>query len=164
MYALPIGPFEPSDGFGMARAPSFNSFGQVPVPSPGLGGNATSNVVPLPTAAVPSVHATLALLRRFKKHAHNADPKSFKFAEEFLGLAAGARRPFKFSAQIFADGNAVLVLRSEDIAAQFEFLPNGVIAANIDRGSEEWDDDVPGFDGRMMPEAIAEKLGIGVRV
>ncbi|WP_146056508.1 hypothetical protein [Methylobacterium sp. V23] len=156
MYALPKDPFDPAEGIGTAFIRPPSSIVRSAISQQGRGINSTSNVVPLPTAAVPSVHATLALLRRFQRHAHNANAASFKLAEEFLGLVAGARRSFKFSAQIFSDGNAVLGVRNDKVDAQFEFMPNGVIASNIDVGDDEWDGDVPQFDGRYIPEIISK--------
>ncbi|WCS27765.1 hypothetical protein LOK46_13375 [Methylobacterium sp. NMS14P] len=163
MYAQPKGLYDPSEGFSTASVSSAGQVGRLAFSRPKAGEDFTSNVIPLPTAAVPSVHSTLAVLRRFRRHAHNANPVSFKLAEEFLGLASGARRSFRFSAQVFADGNAVIGIRSDNIDAQFEFFPDGVIAANIDIGEDEWDEDVEHFDGRTMPASIAEKLGISAR-
>lgn len=160
MYALARDPFDPSESFGATFATTA-SLRRLGMPKQGPEGNSASDIMPLPIAAAPSVHSTLLLLRRLRKYTPNSDPASFKLAEEFLGLASSTRRGFSFSAQVFAEGNAVVVLRGNNIDAQFEFMPDGTIAANVDIGDREWDADITGFDGRSLPKAIANQLHSG---
>ncbi|MCJ2021207.1 hypothetical protein MKK84_27960 [Methylobacterium sp. E-065] len=161
MYALAKESFNPGGNFG-ATFPTVASSPRSDMSQQSHESSSTSDIGPPPASAASNVHSTLVLLRRLKKYTHNANIASFKLAEEFLGLASNVRRGLKYSAQVFADGNAVIVVRGASVDAQFEFMPDGVIAANIDVGDEEWDADIANFDGRTMPKAIATKFDAGV--
>lgn len=157
MYALARDPFDSTGSFGATLATSA-SFRRTATPRPNAVGDSTSNITPTSASAAPNIHATLSMLRRLKKYSPNANTRSFELAEDFLGLASNIRRELKFQGQIFADGNAVIVVRGDDLEAHFEFMPDGTVAANIDIGEVEWDADITGFDGRILPLEVAEKL------
>ncbi len=84
-------------------------------------------------------------------------PESFDAAEAFFDLVRHLVGNAKAYVQYF-DGNAVLNFRKDEVNTQFEFLPDGTIATNIDIGDDEWDDDVEGFDKKTLPAAIADRL------
>lgn len=170
MYALPLH----TDAFGASATPDLWRVGEkfasvtaaqasssnqritlVAVP----GKARAETVVAIPRGGLATVQRALADLRKYRRHAPNADVVSFDYAEKFLGLIASSSKPFHVSAQIFASGTAVLNVRSLDIEAQFEFMRDGTIAANLD-AEQEIDLDVAGFDGRTIPAEIAEHLGV----
>lgn len=83
-----------------------------------------------------------------------AEAGSFELAEQFLGLVQSIGPGFHADATIFAPGTAVLLLRSDEMSATLEFLPDGTIAANVDRGEMEIDEDIPGFHGVSIPDEL----------
>jgi hypothetical protein len=139
-------------------------------PGPNLRRPSTNNsaptVVALPGAGAATVHRTLAQLRQYRSlapgwdggRAAAAQSASFDYAERFLALLSTWKVPMEVEAQIFSTGTAVLNVKSYNLDGQFEFLSNGTIAAVIDRGGHEWDADVENFDGKRIPDSIAQQL------
>jgi hypothetical protein len=127
-----------------------------------------SNVISIPSAGAATIHRTLSQLRRYRamsrgwdgNHADAPLSQSFDYAEQFLALLSTWKVPMRVEAQIFASGTAVLDVKSHKLEGQFEFLPNGTIAALVDVGGKEWDADVEGFDGKRIPQSIAEQLSL----
>lgn len=168
MYALPLHT-DALDGLervaiwqmGRQPAPASNSQIGVPVQRVTLvAGTARAEaVIGLPRGGMATMQRALADLRKYRKNTPNANSISFDCAEKFLGLIANSTKPFSVSAQVFSIGTAVLSIRSYDVEAQFEFMPNRMIAANIDT-NEEWDADVPDFDGCTIPPEIVDRLGL----
>lgn len=137
-----------------------------PLNAAARGGQHTAPVIPIPGAGGGTVYRALAKLRQYSQLSQNwdglgacaPDDDSFGCAENFLAVLSSWKRPFAFDAQIFSSGTAVLTVTGYGLDAQFEFLPNGTIAAIVDVDGQEWDDDVAGFDGKRLPAAISDRL------
>lgn len=119
---------------------------------------------------VVSALSALGELRRLKRLPNNWDGsnadaarhRSFRLAEMFIGLLVGYGKAYHYSPQIFATGDAVLEVEGDGVEAQFRFIDDGTVSTVIDR-PEEWDADVPGFDGSELPKQILERLGLAKR-
>jgi hypothetical protein len=140
--------------------------GDHPVSAPADKGTGDPKIIPLPSSGSRTFQRALATLRKLRSlskgwdgyRAAPADPGSFEDAEKFLGCISNGS--FNVSANIHAEGHAVIELERYSIKAHFRFLGDGKIAAIIDLPNDEWDDDLHGFDGATLPRVVAERLGL----
>lgn len=119
-----------------------------------------------PTFGTSSYVKTLARLRYLSKYVEGWDGPgtrvairaSFKLAQDFLGLLPQLGVLFRVDAMIYAPGTAVLSVCSDQVDARLEFLPEGTIAANVDAPGAQIDADIFGFDGKAIPDQLANLL------
>ena len=115
-----------------------------------------------PTTVVEEMVGRLQSLARYGegwdgRHGAAADRVSFENARAFAYML-GTTDPVPAEA-LHANGNAVLAFETVDGRASLQFYPDGVIAAYVERAGVEWDDDVH-FDGRRIPDALRERIGL----